>query len=439
MDKLPKSARDRLQQSGPAGAHPDANVISAFVEGALTQRERAQVIEHLAQCAECRAVAGYALPESAVVAPIPVERTWMRWTVIRWGTLAVSAVIIAVAVLVLRPNEPRLRPATAPTVSQAPAAQPAPETAARKADEAPAAHPEARAPEKQKGVAGEIQPEPKREEGYAFQADRGKEQQPPVPSQNVRTGALALNQQRVGGPSQSNVQNQVLGQQNQNVSANAAPPPPPPASVAAGAISATSPSTAAFDRLDKLAQGSKPKEAASPSPQKAPAMPGANEAVEVTATPVSPATTRSREVGPAPALGMKSGVAATRNQVVIRKASADDGMVRWTVGEGGHVLRSLDGGRTWTDVAVAERVVFRALSAIGSDVWAGGAGGVLFHSSDAGAHWTRVRPTSNGTELAADIVRIEFTDLQHGSVTTADGARWVTADGGQSWSVIPNG
>jgi photosystem II stability/assembly factor-like uncharacterized protein len=39
--------------------------------------------------------------------------------------------------------------------------------------------------------------------------------------------------------------------------------------------------------------------------------------------------------------------------------------------------------------------------------------------------------------LTADIAAIEFTDLRHGKVTTANGEVWLTGDGGQTWDVQP--
>jgi len=35
--------------------------------------------------------------------------------------------------------------------------------------------------------------------------------------------------------------------------------------------------------------------------------------------------------------------------------------------------------------------------------------------------------------LTGDIVTIEFTDLQHGHLTTTNGETWLTPDGGQTW------
>ena len=73
---------------------------------------------------------------------------------------------------------------------------------------------------------------------------------------------------------------------------------------------------------------------------------------------------------------------------------------------------------------------FRAVATNGTDVWAGGSGGALYHSRDAGNHWTFVVPESGGAMLTGDIVRLEFSDTQHGRVTTSVPEVWTTSDGG---------
>ena len=139
---------------------------------------------------------------------------------------------------------------------------------------------------------------------------------------------------------------------------------------------------------------------------------------------------------------------------------------RWAINAAGGLQRSFDQGKTWQDVNViatsvpsssfataeivskdkdyakeADRkraaktpsVIFRAVVANGTDVWAGGSAAALYHSIDAGSHWTRVIPSASGAALTGDIVSLEFSDPQHGKITTSVPEAWTTADAGQTW------
>ena len=110
--------------------------------------------------------------------------------------------------------------------------------------------------------------------------------------------------------------------------------------------------------------------------------------------------------------------------------------MHWRVSAEGTLERSTDAGRTWQFVRVgASTPTFRTLAAVGHDLWAGGAGGALYHSPDNGRMWTRIVVTAGDATLESDIARVEFSDAQHGAVTTTEGETWTTADGGATWSV----
>jgi hypothetical protein len=106
---------------------------------------------------------------------------------------------------------------------------------------------------------------------------------------------------------------------------------------------------------------------------------------------------------------------------------------RWTLTSDGTLQRSVDLGRTWEPITVADGVSLRALAANGLDIWVGGTAGALYHSADAGQHWTRVQPASDSLPLAADIIGVEFPDLQNGRLTTSSGEVWTTKDAGLNW------
>jgi photosystem II stability/assembly factor-like uncharacterized protein len=134
--------------------------------------------------------------------------------------------------------------------------------------------------------------------------------------------------------------------------------------------------------------------------------------------------------------GMVGGSVMSRNEAVQIETAGASIMPRWTLSaDGTLLLRSFDNGGTWQSIPVASSMVFRALCALGPEVWVGGSAGALYHSSDSGQHWQKVEPAAGGRILVADIVALEFTDPQHGKLTTANHEIWITADAGQSWQL----
>ena len=100
MSQLPQIVRERLRASVPPGAHPDADVLTAFSEHSLAANERAVVTEHLARCGDCREILVLALPasESAQadeVHALRLSKTWLSWPVMRWGFAVAGIAIVA--------------------------------------------------------------------------------------------------------------------------------------------------------------------------------------------------------------------------------------------------------------------------------------------------------------------------------------------------------
>src|ERR1700734_2855912 len=101
MQDVPKIVLKRLQETAAAGAHPDANILTAFAEQSLVESERARVVEHLARCSDCREAAAFALPATEDVAVTtstnPTRTNWLSWPVLRWsvavaGIIAISSI-----------------------------------------------------------------------------------------------------------------------------------------------------------------------------------------------------------------------------------------------------------------------------------------------------------------------------------------------------------
>src|SRR5262245_53404542 len=104
MSELPKFVVSRLHQASPAD-HPDADLLTAFAEKSLTEREHSIVLSHLAACSHCRDVIALAtLPEpepirlDRLVASVEPPHSWFRWSVLRWGAAAACAIIVSAAV-----------------------------------------------------------------------------------------------------------------------------------------------------------------------------------------------------------------------------------------------------------------------------------------------------------------------------------------------------
>src|SRR5215469_3195059 len=90
MEKVPQIVSERLRAAAAAVGHPDADVLTAFSEHSLRKSERAEVVEHLARCAECREVVALALPASDQrhEAVRLANEGWLTWPVLRWGFIA---------------------------------------------------------------------------------------------------------------------------------------------------------------------------------------------------------------------------------------------------------------------------------------------------------------------------------------------------------------
>jgi hypothetical protein len=504
MESLPKIVRDRMQASRSAG-HPDPDLLTAFAEKTLSSRERLQVMDHLAACAECREVLSLAVPESEVVPvrPAPVKAgSWLRWPVLRWGALAACVVIIGAAVSLYRsPQSYRgyvdlqkderatPPPQAAPQSAQVQEAERAPaapkgETRLQAALEQPqkAAVPKALAEDKKYsagsgggygmvgGVVSSTQPAPAavpparaRTDSFYF-ADNRKEALPtpaapptvlnapaqtaesvmvtPVPPQPAKTA-----KQETGGGVGANV-----GAVSETVEVTSAAP-----AVNTGQADLNAPAQQA--QLAKVI-GAQP--AKSTDQQKQEDKEAGTKAesysqiVEVTGGAVAVETDNSQaELRKQKAEAKKDLPVTGRNIVQLQAAqpqftpkpltqTADSTVggpkmldaiqsAKWTLSDDGLPQRSLDSGKTWEKVQVDHTTAFRALSALGLEVWVGGRGGLLYHSNDIGLHWTRVTPVAGGVTLAADIIRIDFTDPLHGKLTTADHHTWFTFDGGKTW------
>lgn len=495
MEKVPQIVSARLRTAAAEAnrpdanhldaSHPDADVLTAFAEKSLLETERAQVMDHLALCGDCRDVLALALPatESMEQVMVPSRGSWFSWPVLRWGFAAAGLAVIATFGVVQ--YERSSRPVGQPVAKFAePAA-----TAMR----SNAAGPESR-PTSMTDAA----------------ANQGPVAAPTLTAPAVKLPAL---KQRVAerekkavdvpapqvAESAGHVQSGEASTTSTSMASASAPSsgmvrtvPPPRAALhggvtggnAGGSLSGTTTANAAFGPKMPAQWQQNTGNNVNGMAAQAPAttvsaknqtvlVSGAAQAVEVSSEVAGPAATvatdnlRLRAANePAPKISDKDVESLSKAKPAQAATTLGGPMVpgtiagpRWTISSTGRLQRSVDHGNTWQDVDVTANpgttveyefmakagyaksakqatnspaAGFRAVTANGPEVWAGGRAGLLYHSADAGGHWTRVVPTANGMALTEDIVSVEFSDAQHGSVKTTS-AMWTTADGGQNW------
>ncbi|HTE91224.1 MAG TPA: YCF48-related protein [Terriglobales bacterium] len=397
MEQLSKLIRQRLRATAKnGGSHPDPNLLAAFADKALAKTERVQVLEHLARCVDCREIVSLATPEFETAGAVPAAPSsgWLRGPILRWGTLAASVAVVTVAVTL--PKLSRHLSSVAPTQSaQTDVRETAPEARRDEPADKLAASASAsyRAPE-----ADSVAKQPKRGEF-----------------------SNRMNVERVPKPSRSS-------QAAEGYSARPMPQATVPAAPALLAKSADE------DQAElKKEQGSNMQVATS------------NEVVSLAKAAPAAAEITPGKAKDAP-LQAQAGLVRNGAQALAGRSMADassakndelrsrsKAVPRWTLSSDGTLQRSFDAGKTWATIPVAGNSVFRALAAVGANIWVGGSGGSLYRSADAGEHWLKVSPASSGKVLTADIIGVEFTDANHGKLTTADEQIWTTADAGQTW------
>ncbi len=405
MEALPKIVRQRLQSRVKPGVHPHADLLTAFAEKMLTEREGTRVLEHLSRCEDCREVVFLAAPQQMPVQAgerVPVSVGWLSWPVLRWGAALACVVVVGTAITLHQQSQNRLAFRDSEKAVSEKTQSPAPNTAP---------------PETERKTTPNSVPLGEVGDKIARSKDVDKLQarsEPTTrPSRNAMTAIPRL-------PMQFDRSRQINGNEtgaNGAISAGAAldenqPVASAPAMMAKGANLA-----AQAENSQKQAVTGRDTVNVSAASETA-VVESANAALAKTKD-ASNATGREFAYS-AKKLDSASNVSTTVAP-------------RWMLTSGGVLQRSWDDGKTWEPVSVVNKVSFQTLASVAAEVWVGGASGILYHSSDAGLHWSQVMPQANGESLTAGIVRIEFSDAQNGKLTTVNGEIWTPSDAGKTW------
>lgn len=436
MQELPKIALRRLQGRPKPGVHPDANLLAGFAEKSLKDRERSLVLQHLAECADCRDVVSLALPETAAtLVPLPGagSSSWLSWPVLRWGALAACVVVVSAAVTL---HFGRRQVAESPVAENAPSA-------------ADTVFTESKVLKPDEQVAAKLPPpsqiQSDRDFVVAGSLAKQREKSTVAGMVTPRMGALAP--QRL----EQNEKDQLTGNRQDSAAAvkstdkplppalaPAAPAPLPtgktlPAAPVAearnNAVGYTPNAMTETVTVEGAATGQL--ETSQTEERKAKDESVSKESRKKVQT--APAAAGAMAVGGRTADTLSAQVGQTTLGDYAKRARPGQVAIRWTLSASGALQRSFDSGKSWQTIQVANNVVFRALAANDSDIWVGGAAAALYHSSDAGQHWIQVNPEAGGEPLTSDIVAVEFSDSQHGKLTTAKREIWITNDAGETW------
>jgi hypothetical protein len=392
------------------GAHPDADLLTAFAENALLDRERADLLAHLAGCSDCRSIVQTALDASPeheaspsldylrhrplpdpvpqpAAAPAPpltaaaFEQVSPRRRMPAWfpGVALAASLLVMAGSTILFYRALRTLPARIQTAAVAPAPQLATETTPQ-----PAASPATNTTLESALAAPLKQPHP---------SEHGRSTAPPSRMQRhtARIGAAT------------------------------APPPP----LATGISS----SAALGDQSIQPAQNTLAEQAQLRAQMQS----------EMTAYHAA-TTARAAQSSSAPAAATES-VKVQAGDRFARSLQTNHpvaGLIRETaprprfrIDGAGRLERSIQSG-VWTPVVIAPDTHFRVVSISGSDVWAGGDRLRLFHSADSGLTWSEVRlPTS--ADRSHDVAHILIEGPQHITIEDDTGASWTTTDAGTTW------
>jgi hypothetical protein len=430
--KVPKIVYDRLQaaqpvaQDGPKPSHPDADLLTAFAEQALSATERNGVLEHLAVCGDCRELIALALPEVVASAPMADETDVVRalgsravvpaphklsfaWPSLRWAALA-AGVVVAASVLLIRPG--KLNQATSPVSPPvATTAQPVPGT--QIATSQNASSPIASPPMNQSVFSAKT--DEKRPESELQLSKKRKSVTPPLPVESDML--LADNKQE---SAQAGKLAAVPRAQAFAFDASA--------SRAANETAAVSGAAAAVENTPS-AEGNLMARNEAPAIEKAkPALQGTGvygqQKAELSAAPTA-APSRARNATSAAKMAMPA--------MAFPATPALSRHVTWAIAAG-VLQRSLDSGQSWQNALRPDHPLL-CYATHGADVWTGGQAGTLFHSADGGVTWVQMQPSIKGQQLSADITHIEV-DVRGPAeviVSTSNNETWSSTDGGKTW------
>jgi hypothetical protein len=448
MTEVPKIVYDRLRAALPEQAHPDADLLTAFAEQALSAAEREGVLQHLALCEDCRDVVALALPAADIAPPQPADENVVRttvsqagsraprklslaWPTLRWAALAAGAVVAA-AVLLVHPG--KLNQATPPSENQQVATAAPPASSPKIASSSVPSSLIAASPTDQSAfLAKTDEAQPKSE---LLLSKKLKAGQVVMPSPQAESGRLLADYKKDSGQADklSAPADRARAFAYDARSSQAATETVEVSGAAAAVSTEPSAENALMARNETPRNDAPAIEKAKPALQE---MEG-NEEQKAQAAAV-----------PGPAKSLAGNVMSTA-KLASPASPTQAHNVTWAI-TGGVLQRSVDSGQSWQDALHADHPLL-CYASRDEDVWAGGQAGTLFHSANSGVTWAQVQPSVKARQLSSDITHIEVRnnevrdeelrrDLRYdvrgpGEIllSTSNNEIWSSADGGKTWA-----
>jgi hypothetical protein len=383
-----------LRQSfkAPAGVVPrgqclDAEMLAAWVDGALKGGELKATEAHLSECSRCMALLATmikTLPE-----PEPVKRWWgtssLRWLV----PLTAGAAAVLVWIAVPRDNPRQLPEQTIARTEAIPVAPAIQEPATEQ-------RPEGKAEDTLRFRTDERRLDDKAVEQRLDDKQVERRDEPAKPTEAPQ----ALNE-RVTIRQEPGA---VAGQSGQSAMFKAereAATPPPPATP-----SAAPPSPAASAEADRAAAAEAARQ-------------------PITSSGATPARPQS-----APLVAARPADLGRANSAIpMSEIVSPDSAIRWRAGARGFVQLSQNGGTTWQSLNSGVTVDLIAGSSPSPTVcWLVGRAGTVLVTTD-GRNWRQVTIPET-----ADLTSVRATDARRAIVTASDGRSFTTTDGGLTWT-----
>lgn len=414
MAELPQSVRDRLSAAQATGgaAHPDSDLLAAFAENALLAGERDRVLAHLAVCPECRLVISLAQPETVpqTVATVERKRAWFEWKVFRVAGALAAVAVVAIAVLLHRPQSERSGFDDASFAKPSSAEQGQRQMSPASVDQKPASIDQTKK-EDRPGFAKQATAAKAKDNVASHRSfDRFESTRQPAPP------AARADEARENDAAQ---RLKEVTPESRGVINMSAPAPPPPLLDKSRDNSAMPPRANA---IGAVLNANRPPLQETPAPA-APTSRSEQITVEAAAEPAPIQQQKMASQVQAAPLAMRQS-----SQAPLQRALA----AQWRITDGGLLQRFIT-DQDWRTISPGGQSDFRTVASAGNHVWVGGVSG-LYHSADGGEHWKRVQIGSPDTKDIGEVVSIRMTNADELAVYTASSEVWVTRNGGRTWS-----